>query len=131
MDCPECGAATLAFPVPADLRGFLPDDRPGAALCTSCLAVTPEDDPPGELPDFRSVSDAFPREPERAVVVAVMLALLDSLVLYRQELDDLAAEAERRGVDPLLVLDRLANDGALDPHLDLPRRRSQLAQLLT
>lgn len=131
MPCPECGEETAEATVPGDLASYLPDDRPGIALCTRCLAVTPVDDPPADLPAFDAITDAFPREPENALPIVLMLALLDSLALYRSELDSLAEIAERRGVDPLLVLNRLAADSALEPGFDLDRRRHQLAQLLS
>jgi hypothetical protein len=38
--------------------------------------------------------------------------------------------AERGGVDPLLVLDRLHAQGGVQPDFDLDRRRHQLEQLL-
>lgn len=131
MTCPDCGGETVEAPVPPAFTSYLPDDRPGLALCTHCLAVWPLDDPPSELPAFDAVAEAFPSDPQKALPVVVMLALLDSLALYRSELDTLAEVAERRGVDPLLVLDRLAGDPTLDPGFDLDRRRHQLAQLLS
>jgi len=130
MDCPACGGTVLAFPVPEDLGALLPDDRAGAAICTHCLTVVPEDDPPTDLPDFTAVSDAFPREPDRAVVLAVLVALLDSPATYRTELETVATRAEARGLDVLLFLDRLDRDRALSPHVDLGRRGAQLEQLL-
>lgn len=121
----------MEAPVPPDLQEYLPDARPGLALCEHCLTVMPVDGPPADLPSFTSVSEALPRDPERAVPVVLMLALLDSLALYRTELDALATVAERRGIDPLLVLDRLANDASLEPTFDIARRRDQLAQVLS
>lgn len=118
------------MPVPSNLRRYLPDERAGLVLCTRCLHIDPIDDPPEVIPDFQSVSTAFPTDPERALPIVVMLALLDSLALYRSELDAVATIAEKRGVDTLLVLDRLAGDPNLEPGLDLERRRHQLAQLL-
>lgn len=100
-------------------------------LCTRCLHVDPLDDPPEDVPNFQTVSTAFPSSPERALTIVVILALLDSVALYRSELDAVATIAEKRGVDTLLVLDRLAGDPALDPGFDLQRRRHQLAQLLS
>lgn len=131
MSCPACGEQTVEAPVPAALASHLPDDRPGIALCTHCLAVSPVDDPPADLPAFDAIADAFPTDPKKALPVVLMLALLDSLALYRSELDTLAGIAERRGVDSLLVLDRLAADPTLEPGFDLDRRRHQLAQLLS
>ncbi len=130
MPCQQCGADVLAFRVPEDLREYLPDDREAASICTRCLYVAPEDDAPADLPEFTRISDAFPRTPESAVVVAVALALLDSIALYREELDALVATAERRGTDPFLVLDRLAADSGLEPQFDLERRTDQLEQLV-
>lgn len=130
MACPECGGETLRFPVPAALRASLPDDRPAAAICTRCLFVTPSDEPPADLPDFTAVSDAFPQDRETAAALALVLALLDSLALYREELNGLVERVEAAGVDPFLVLDRLARDPALDPHLDLGRRGRQLEQFV-
>jgi hypothetical protein len=130
MDCPDCGAETIAFPVAADLRDALPGDEPGAALCTQCLALHPVTDPPAEIPDFQRVSDAFPRDPDAAVPVAILVGLLENLALYRTEIADLLARAERAGVDPLLVLDRLADDEDVRTDRDLRGRRRQLEQLL-
>lgn len=130
MSCPECGAETLAFPVSEGLRDLLPDDRPGAAICTRCLHVTPEDAPPADLPDFTAISDAFPRDREAAAALALVLALVDSLALYRRELDALLSEVEAAGSDPLLALDRLAGDPDLEPAVDLRRRSRQLEQLV-
>lgn len=131
MSCSACGAETIAAPVSSNLAKFLPDERAGVVLCTHCLHVDPTDDPPADLPSFQRVSTAFPAESEDALPIVVILALLDSLALYRSELDAVATIAEKRGVDTLLVLDRLASDPALDPDIDLQRRRHQLAQLLS
>ncbi|MFB6137212.1 MAG: DUF6276 family protein [Halobacteriaceae archaeon] len=130
-DCPRCGTAALAFPIPADLLEYFPDDRPGAALCPACLDVSPVDDPPEAYPDFQdAVSDALPRDPADAVLVACVLALADTLALYRSELSALLERAEAGGIDVFLALDRLADDPSVDPHLDLRRRRRQLEQLV-
>ena len=130
MPCSHCGAETRHFPVPERAREYLPDDRPAATLCTNCLHVAPVDDAPDDYPDFTQVSDALPMDGETAAVVASLLALLDRLVVHRSEAEAVAALAERRGVDVLLVLDRLATDDALDPRIDLQRRREQLEQLI-
>ena len=130
MDCPDCGAETLSFPVPAELREFLPGDEPGAAICTRCLALHPVPDPPADQPDFQSVSTAFPGSTDAAVPMALLVGLLENLALYRAEISDLLARVERAGTDPLLVLDRLAYDEDVDADVDLAGRRTQLEQLL-
>ncbi|MCD2202923.1 DUF6276 family protein [Halobacterium sp. KA-6] len=130
MSCPNCGGDEVSFPVPDAVSDYLPDERPAATLCTNCLHVSPADEAPDEYPDFTRVSDAFPADGETGAVFACLLALLDRLVVHRSDAEQVATEAERRGVDVLLVLDRLAADDGLDPHLDLARRRRQLEQLI-
>lgn len=130
MTCPRCDAVTIAFSIPAALRAHLPDDRPGAALCTHCLTVTPVDDPPDDTPSFERVSDAFPANDEAAVAFACVLALLDSLVLYRDELDAVATYAETHGADVLRALERLDADDGVDAHFDVARRTRQLEQFI-
>ncbi|MFB6297719.1 MAG: DUF6276 family protein [Salinirussus sp.] len=130
MDCPDCGADLLAFPVSASDRELLPGSEPGAALCTQCLGLHPVTDPPAEPPDLQRLSTAFPADTDAAVPLALLVGLLDSLALYREELSTLLARVERAGTDPLLALDRLAADSDLDPAVDLETRRHQLAQLL-
>ncbi len=130
MDCPDCGAEALAFPVPADRQAFLPGDDPGAALCTRCLALHPVAEPPADPPDFQAVSDAFPGDPDAGVSLALLVGLLENLALYRSEISTLLADAEQAGVDPLLMLDRLARDDAVETDTDLAGRRRQLEQLL-
>jgi len=130
MSCPNCGGDELAFRVPDSVRDHLPDDRAGATLCDTCLRVSPSDSAPDAYPDFSTVSDAFPEDGETGAVLACLLALLDRLVLHREDADAVAGIAERRGVDVLLFLDRLASDPELDPELDVTRRREQLEQLI-
>jgi hypothetical protein len=130
MDCPDCDAETLAFPVAEDLRAHLPGEDPGAALCTRCLALHPVAEPPATLPDFQRVSDAFPADPDAALPLALALGLLENLALYRSEIADLLIRVERAGADPLLVLDRLAYDETIATDLDLQGRRRHLEQLL-
>lgn len=130
MDCPECGSATVAFAVPADLREYLPGEEAGAALCPHCLALRPTADPPTGDPEFERVGDAFPSNPEAAVPMALLVGLLSSLARNRDEIAALLARVERAGTDPLLVLDRLATDPGVDAGVDLATRRRQLEQLL-
>jgi len=49
---------------------------------------------------------------------------------HRAEIMALYEEVERAGVDPLLVLDRLARDPDVRTDIDLAGRRRQLEQLL-
>ncbi len=130
MDCPACGTTAVAIPIPPKLRGYLPGDPPGTALCTQCLAMQPIDDPPPEPPDLQRISDAFPGDPAASIPMALVIGLLDSLALYRSEIADLLERVERAGSDPLLVLDRLAADDSIDTALDLRGRRRQLEQLV-
>lgn len=130
MSCPECGGEELVFPVPERLAEYLPDDRPFAALCTDCLHVAPADEGPAALPDFEGALEALPSDKEAGAAVACLLAVLDSLVLYRQEADALATVAETRGADVMLILDRLAHESGIDPWFDLERRAGQLEQLI-
>lgn len=130
MDCPECGAELLSFPVEPSYRDHLPGDEPGAAICSRCLALQPASDPSADVPDFTVISDAFPSNDDAAVPTALMLGLLSSLAIYRQEISALLEQVERAGVDPLLVVDRLADDPAVESETDLRGRRRQLEQLL-
>lgn len=130
MPCPNCGAAMLEFPVEPAVRDRLPEDRPGASICRRCLTVRPVDDPPSDYPDFRTIDEAFPTAGSDAAVLASILALVDSPALYRQEIDALASIAERRGIDVMLFLDRIARNESLEIAFDLDRRRSQLEQIL-
>jgi hypothetical protein len=128
MDCPDCGAPTVAFSVPPALCEHAPDDAAAAAICTDCLAVTAATDPADD-PAFDKVSDAFPTGPA-AVPTALFLGLIGSLAVNREAIGTLVERIERAGADPFLVIDRLAADPDLSPAVDLDRRRHQLEQLL-
>ena len=130
MACASCGAETLEFPVDGGLQGLLPGEEPGAAICTRCLALEPVAEPPASVPDFQLVSTAMPADPDAALPMAILLGLLENLALHRAAIAELLTRVERAGADPLLVLDRLAHDEALEPGVDLERRRRNLEQLL-
>jgi len=130
MDCPECGATTIAFPLEADLASYLPGDESGAALCTRCLSLHPVGNPPAAVPSFDAMADAYPSDPDAGVPMALVLGLLSSLALYRDELSGLLTRVERAGTDPLLVIDRLDADPSIDSAVDLGRRRRQLEALI-
>jgi hypothetical protein len=128
MNCPNCDSPTIAFAVPDDLKEHA-NDEPALALCTHCLSLHPATESDADPnPDFTEVSDAFPTG-ESATAMALVIGLLDSLALYRADIEALLEHVERTGTDPLLVLDRLAKDPELDPKVNLTRRRQQVAQL--
>lgn len=130
MDCPACGQRAIPFPVEPSLREYLPGEATGAAICSHCLAMRPIDDPPGEIPDLTVISDAFPVSDDAAVPMALLVGLLESLATYRSEISALLERVERAGVDPLLVVDRVAHDDEIESETDLAGRRRQLEQLL-
>jgi len=129
MTCADCNGDVLAFTVPGEYEEFLRGSESTVGLCTRCLTLQPVPGPTGE-PAFERVSDTFPTEPEAAIPMALLLGLLGNLALYRSEIATLLEAVERAGVDPLLVLDRLARDDGIETDLDLAGRRRQLQQLL-
>lgn len=129
MTCPDCGTETVDVTVPDEYREYVPGTEAAVGLCPHCLTLTARESA-GPDPDFDRISDAFPTTPESAVPMALLVGLLDNLALYRSEISTLLEEVERAGVDPLLVLDRLAHDPTIETDLDLAGRRTQLEQLL-
>jgi hypothetical protein len=127
MSCQRCGGETLGLPVPEELRQYLPGDTPSVLVCRACLAMEPTDEAVDSLPDLTVLDDAIPNNPDAAVPMVLLVGLLDSLALHREEITALLERVERAGTDPLLVVDRL---GENDAHVDLGRRRHQLEQLL-
>jgi hypothetical protein len=113
------------YQVPFDLRSHVETDH--AATCTRCLAGHPAE--AGGEPDFSTISDEFP-DGTAGAAMALALGKLDSLALNRDDIEALFAAVEAAGVDPLLVLDRLATQGNVRLHFDVDRRRRQLEQLL-
>jgi len=132
MSCTECSRATFAFRVPEDLRGCLPENAGAAAICVSCLTLQPP--APSESvqhqPDLTRVSDAFPPDPDSGVSMALVVGLLESLALNRPQIEGVLERVERAGNDPMLILERLADDPDLNPAMDLRGRRRQLEQLI-
>lgn len=137
----------VAFDVPGELREYAPDEAGVAAICPTCLDVRPAPDAEvqagdaadADAPDTDAASaadgaasahDAFPADPDAAAGVALLLGLLESLVLNKSEIQSLVDYLEASGTDVFLVLDRLAADPAVDPRVDLERRRPQLQQLI-
>lgn len=129
MDCQDCGAEAVVFAVPAEFEEHVPGDESTVGLCTRCLALQPATDPPGE-PAFERISAEFPNNPAAAVPFALLLGLIENLALYRAEITELLTAVEQAGTDPLLALDRLAHDPAIETDRDLCGRRRQLEQLL-
>ncbi len=132
MDCIECEGETTAFTVPEELREYLPENAGAAALCGTCLTLQPPapEETRHDDPDLTRISDAFPGDPAAAVPMAIAVGLLESLALNRPKIERLLEHVEKTGHDPLLVLDRLAEDPHLDPAMDLDGRRRQLEQLM-
>ncbi|EMA28895.1 DUF6276 family protein [Haloarcula japonica] len=130
MSCPDCGGDFVSFPVPSDLQQFLPGDAPGASVCRACLALHPETEPPAAVPDLTELDGAIPDADGAAVPLVLLVGLLDSLAMHREEITALLERIEREGVDPLLALDRLDASYGEAAHVDLGRRRQQLEQLL-
>lgn len=123
----------MSFAVPSALHDALPGEESTLALCSRCLSLRPLDaeaGAPAPEPDFQSISDAFPRDAETAVGMALIVGLLDSYALYRAEIQRLVEYVEGRGGDVLLLLDRLEREPGVDASFDVGRRRTQVAQLL-
>jgi hypothetical protein len=130
MDCQHCGTALVTFAVPAAYRGTLPGDASAAGLCPTCLGLQPVDGPNESAADLATVSDAVPPDPDAAIPLALLVGLLENLALNRAKIAELIEAVEAAGVDPMLALDRLAADPAIDARIDLRGRRRQLEQLL-
>ncbi|MFB6180118.1 MAG: DUF6276 family protein [Halorientalis sp.] len=130
MNCPHCKTPVLRFPVSEEFAAYVPEDAPGAAICPTCLALHPDDEPPAELPDFATIGESFPTNPDAAVPMALGIGLLTSLALYRQQIAELFEAVEEAGTDPMLVLDRLAASGSVDNQIDIQGRKRQLEQLM-
>lgn len=132
MTCTVCDRPTVAFAVPEELRACVPENAPAAAVCASCLTLQPPmpDELTPEDPDLTRVSNAFPADSVAAVPMALAVGLMESLALNRPQIETLLAHVETAGVDPMLVLERLAEDDTLDPVIDLTGRRRQVEQLL-
>lgn len=129
MNCPECGDPMVAFAVPDEFAVHLPEQSTTVAACTNCLTVVPTEEAPRERPEFSRISTHLPKDLDAAVPLVLAIGLLDHLALYRAEISTLLTQVERAGVDPILVLERLAEDPSLEPHFDLDRRAHQLLQL--
>lgn len=128
MDCPECDDECVAFAVPDDLQKYAPEGSAAAAICSTCLRTYPVDEGEKE-PEFTAVAEFFPAG-VAGIALALAVGKLGSLALNRTAIETLLALAEEEGADALLVLDRLASAGSIQPHFDIDRRRVQIEQLL-
>ncbi|MFC5368057.1 DUF6276 family protein [Salinirubrum litoreum] len=138
MTCPDCADDRVVLAVPDDYREFAPEESPRVSVCRTCLRVRPapvdagSDDSGDGSEDPTALGDWTPAG-DAGVGVVLLVGLLDSLALNRSRIETLVARIERDGADPLLALDRLADaaaTGAVEPHVDLARRRPQLQQFL-
>jgi hypothetical protein len=129
MTCPDCDGDRVALAVPPDYRRFAPDEAETVTVCPGCCRVTAGAADDATAGDPAALGD-WPPAGDPGVGVALLVALLDSLALERGRIEALVAQVERDGADPLLALDRLADDPATDPFVDLGRRRPQLRQFL-
>lgn len=128
--CSHCNADAVAFEVPEALRTHAPVSTPYASICRVCLTVDPLEEAPAASESIASISDAFPDDPEGAAGVAVLVGQLESLALYRRDIEAVIDHLETSGVDAMLALTRLADDPGLRPAVDIDRRVHQLGQLL-
>jgi len=130
VDCPDCGVSLASVHVPTDLRAFAPEENAVIRCCPRCLRVFPIDE--GDSGETERDSDLPASIPDGDSRVALLLLvnLLDSLALNRASIQSLLDYAESSGTDVFLALDRLAEDDAVDAHVDLTRRRRQLESLL-
>lgn len=132
MECPDCCIDTVVFDVPGKYRKHVRDEATRAALCPVCLRLSSAEDEAATAPDeprFDRIDSAFPQG-EGSIPLAIAIGLLDSVALNRSSLETLFRDAEAAGVDPFLLLDRLATQSDVSPAYDLERRRHQLEQIL-
>lgn len=130
MNCQRCQSELLGIPVSGEYAEYVPEGAPGVTFCPTCLAMDPVENPPAALPEFSTIGEAFPQDPDAAVPMTLAIGLLTSLALYRSEIQELFTAVEEAGHDPMLVLDRLAASGAVDSQIDLQGRKRQLEQLM-
>ncbi|WP_330631461.1 DUF6276 family protein [Halocatena halophila] len=131
MRCSNCDSTVVSFLLDQTLRTHAPTDADAIGLCPRCLTLQELDDPTSvsDTPSFNRISESFP-DGKTAPPTALLLGLLDSLALNRSSIETLIERIEAEGTDPLLLLDRLANQGSVAPRWDVDRRRHQLEQLL-
>lgn len=130
MPCPECDGERRRLAVPDSLREHAPRQADSVVVCTNCLRTWPPSEAPDEpAGDPGAISDALPPSDEAAVALVLFTSLLSSVARNQDALEALFASVERGGADPRLALERLADDPALDPAVDLRRRLRQFEGL--
>jgi hypothetical protein len=130
--CPECDRELIRVSVPDDVREYAPEAAV-VGSCPHCLRTVALDGP-----DESTSNDplAGPEPPtaippgEGGAALLLAIGYLDSVALNRPAIQALVEYAERAGADAFLTLDRLAADDTVDAHVDLARRRRQLASML-
>lgn len=126
MSCPRCESATTSLTVPDSLTEYAPGDA--VAVCTHCLTLEPVT-AADSVADLDRISEALP-EGEAGVASLLLVDLLESLATNRPVIEEVVAELEAAGTDPMLILEELATDPELEPAIDLGRRSHQLEQLV-
>ncbi|WP_336024431.1 DUF6276 family protein [Halobellus salinisoli] len=129
-DCPDCGVSLVDVPVPADLRGFAPDEGTVIWCCPRCLRTFPIDVTDSRETERDADLPATVPDGDGGVALLLLVNLLDSLALNRAAVQSLLDYAEASGTDVFLALDRLAADDSVDARVDLARRRRQLESML-
>lgn len=119
----------VVFAVPERFRPSAPEVAAAAGLCPRCLVLTAVDDDASVDPDFERIIEGFPTGEEGASLALAIGLLVDSLVMHRTDIERLFDATSDAGVDPWLVLERLAIAGSVQPDADLFTLRQQLEQL--
>lgn len=130
MKCSNCGAELISFIIPEELHEYAPNNRSYSAVCQHCLQIESIQNRPKKTPIFNIISDEIPKNPEVAILIVLLVNLLSSIALNKDKILALIEQIEQKGVDPILILNRLAADPQINPKIDLNRRRSQLLQII-
>lgn len=126
MPCPECDGERRRLTVPEELRTHAPGETDAVVACTTCLRSWPSAEAP-ETPacDATEISDTLPDDETAAVALVLTVELLRSVARNEATIADLFETAVGAGADPRLTLERVAEDTALDPAVDVGRRLHQ------
>lgn len=130
MVCAVCGGEQIAFAIPDVVRDLLDEQPQAMRICTECLIVEPAET--GAItPDFDRIIEGFPSGIGGVAMAIAVGRLVDSVALYRAELERLFTWVTDRGIDPWLVVERLDAAGSVTPASDLERSRRQFEQLFS